>query len=65
MVDVASAIEVIDVEVIMGIGHSCEMTGGKVEVGSVEPDGADAGVGTRAEGNKYGHVVYQLTRGIS
>ncbi|KAH9316434.1 hypothetical protein KI387_025061, partial [Taxus chinensis] len=44
------SMEVTDVEVIVGIGPSCEMTGGKVEAGSTEPDGADAGVGARVEG---------------
>ncbi|KAH9293397.1 hypothetical protein KI387_041400, partial [Taxus chinensis] len=47
MVDVTGATEMADVAVIAGIGPSCEMTGGKVDAGSTEPDGADAGVGMR------------------
>ncbi|KAH9302344.1 hypothetical protein KI387_013927, partial [Taxus chinensis] len=43
IVDVVGAMDVADVEVIAGIGPSCEMIGGKVDAGSVEPDGADAG----------------------
>ncbi|KAH9316820.1 hypothetical protein KI387_044558, partial [Taxus chinensis] len=50
MVDVAGATEVADMTVIAGIGPSCEMTGGKVDAGSTEPDGADAGVGVRVRG---------------
>ncbi|KAH9306744.1 hypothetical protein KI387_011148, partial [Taxus chinensis] len=44
MVDVAGVTDVADAAVIVGIGPSCEMTGGKVDAGRVEPDGADAGV---------------------
>ncbi|KAH9331323.1 hypothetical protein KI387_003431, partial [Taxus chinensis] len=42
---VMGATRVIDAAVIVGIGPNCEMTGGKVEVGITEPDGADAEVG--------------------
>ncbi|KAH9305694.1 hypothetical protein KI387_010098, partial [Taxus chinensis] len=49
-VDVMGAIEVADAEVIAGIGPNCEMTGGKVDAGSIEPDAADAGVGARVRG---------------
>ncbi|KAH9296256.1 hypothetical protein KI387_039844, partial [Taxus chinensis] len=54
MVDVAGATEVADVAVIVGIGPSCETTGGKVDAGSTEPDGADAGVGARVGGIDMG-----------
>ncbi|KAH9298703.1 hypothetical protein KI387_030385, partial [Taxus chinensis] len=43
-VDVTGAMGVTDVAVIAGIGPNYEMTGGKVDVGSTEPDGTDAGV---------------------
>ncbi|KAH9294280.1 hypothetical protein KI387_040516, partial [Taxus chinensis] len=43
-VDVMGATEVTDVAVIVGIGPNCEMTGGKVDAGSTELDGADVGV---------------------
>ncbi|KAH9312136.1 hypothetical protein KI387_027171 [Taxus chinensis] len=46
IVDVMGAIDVVDVAVITGIGPSCEMTGGKVDVGSTELEGVDAEVGT-------------------
>ncbi|KAH9309021.1 hypothetical protein KI387_036932, partial [Taxus chinensis] len=42
MVDVISATGVTDVVVIAGIGPNCEMTGGKVEAGNMEPDGVEA-----------------------
>ncbi|KAH9300909.1 hypothetical protein KI387_012492, partial [Taxus chinensis] len=54
MVDVAGATEVADVAVIAGIGPSYETTGGKVDAGSMEPDGADAGVGARVGGIDMG-----------
>ncbi|KAH9331846.1 hypothetical protein KI387_003954, partial [Taxus chinensis] len=41
IVDVVGATEVEDMAVIVGIGPSCEMTGGKVDAGSTELDGAD------------------------
>ncbi|KAH9302183.1 hypothetical protein KI387_013766, partial [Taxus chinensis] len=41
---------VTDVAVIAGIGPNCEMTGGKVEVGSTEPDGAEVEVGASVRG---------------
>ncbi|KAH9312290.1 hypothetical protein KI387_027325, partial [Taxus chinensis] len=50
MVDVVDAMEVADASVIAGIRLSCETTGGKVDAGSMEPDGADAGVGVRFGG---------------
>ncbi|KAH9311538.1 hypothetical protein KI387_026573, partial [Taxus chinensis] len=50
MVDMAGVIDVADVAVIVGIEHSCEMTRGKVEVGSMELDGADSELGTRVGG---------------
>ncbi|KAH9309081.1 hypothetical protein KI387_036992, partial [Taxus chinensis] len=54
MVDVMWAMEVTNISVITGIGHNYEMTRGKVDVGSTEPDGADAGVGTRFGGIEMG-----------
>ncbi|KAH9313284.1 hypothetical protein KI387_028319, partial [Taxus chinensis] len=48
MVNVAGATEVTNTTFIAGIGPICETTGGKVEVGSIEPNGTDARVGTRA-----------------
>ncbi|KAH9313411.1 hypothetical protein KI387_044045 [Taxus chinensis] len=50
MVDAMGATEVADVAVITGIGPNYETTGGEVDVGSTEPDGADAGVGARVGG---------------
>ncbi|KAH9305096.1 hypothetical protein KI387_009500, partial [Taxus chinensis] len=50
MVDVASATKVAYVAVIVGIGPNYEATGGKVDVGSTEPDGSDVGVGSRVDG---------------
>ncbi|KAH9315849.1 hypothetical protein KI387_024476, partial [Taxus chinensis] len=44
------ATEVADTTVIKGIGPSCKMTGGKVDAGSTELDGADARVGARVGG---------------
>ncbi|KAH9331775.1 hypothetical protein KI387_003883, partial [Taxus chinensis] len=49
-VDVTSATEVTNTEVIVGIGPNCETTGGKVDVGSMEPNGDDAGVVARVGG---------------
>ncbi|KAH9315397.1 hypothetical protein KI387_024024, partial [Taxus chinensis] len=49
-VEVTGATEVEDVALIMGIGPNSEITGGKVDVGSTDPDGADVGVGVRVEG---------------
>ncbi|KAH9306971.1 hypothetical protein KI387_011375, partial [Taxus chinensis] len=46
-VDVMGAIEVTDVAVIAGIEPNYETTGGKVDAGSTELDGADAEVGAR------------------
>ncbi|KAH9296482.1 hypothetical protein KI387_040070, partial [Taxus chinensis] len=40
IVDVVSAIDVVDMEVIVGIGPSCEMTGRKVDEGNTELTGA-------------------------
>ncbi|KAH9306771.1 hypothetical protein KI387_011175, partial [Taxus chinensis] len=54
MVDVMSAMEMAEVVVISGIGPSYKMTGGKVDVGSTEPDGADVGVGMRVRGMDTG-----------
>ncbi|KAH9331787.1 hypothetical protein KI387_003895, partial [Taxus chinensis] len=50
ILDVAGAIDVADAAIIVGMGPSYEMTGGKVEVGSVELDGANTEVGTRFGG---------------
>ncbi|KAH9322014.1 hypothetical protein KI387_016653, partial [Taxus chinensis] len=50
MVDVVGATEVENAAVIVGIGPSCETNGGKVDVGSIELDGADAGVGVKVKG---------------
>ncbi|KAH9302482.1 hypothetical protein KI387_014065, partial [Taxus chinensis] len=50
MVDVAGVTEVADAAVIVGIGPSYKTTGGKVDAGSIEPDGADARVGERVGG---------------
>ncbi|KAH9315567.1 hypothetical protein KI387_024194, partial [Taxus chinensis] len=50
MVDVTGATEVTDGVVIVGIGTSYEMIGGKVEVGSEELDGDNVGVGVRVGG---------------
>ncbi|KAH9316050.1 hypothetical protein KI387_024677, partial [Taxus chinensis] len=44
MVDVDGTIEITDVTIIVGIEPNCKVTGGKVDVGSREPDGADAEV---------------------
>ncbi|KAH9319873.1 hypothetical protein KI387_021642, partial [Taxus chinensis] len=41
---------VTDVAVIAGIEPNCEMTGGKVDAGNTEPDGADVEVGARVGG---------------
>ncbi|KAH9310813.1 hypothetical protein KI387_025848, partial [Taxus chinensis] len=49
-VDVMGATEVTDVAVIAGIEPNCETTGGKVDAGSMEPDGADVEVGVRVRG---------------
>ncbi|KAH9320670.1 hypothetical protein KI387_015309, partial [Taxus chinensis] len=50
MVDVTGVMDIVDTAVIAGIGPSYEMTGGKVDAGSVESDGADVGVGARVRG---------------
>ncbi|KAH9310232.1 hypothetical protein KI387_038143, partial [Taxus chinensis] len=65
MVNVASATEVVDVAVIVGIGPSYKTTGGKVDAHNKEPDGVNAAVGERVGVDKYKHAIYQMTRGIS
>ncbi|KAH9323745.1 hypothetical protein KI387_018384, partial [Taxus chinensis] len=50
MVDVMGATGVRDMTVIAGIGPNYETTGGKVEVGSTELDGAEVEVGVRVGG---------------
>ncbi|KAH9327932.1 hypothetical protein KI387_000040, partial [Taxus chinensis] len=62
MVDVMGGTKITDAVVMVGIEPNCEMTRGKVDVGSMEPDGADVEVGARVGG---GHVIYQLTQGVS
>ncbi|KAH9294935.1 hypothetical protein KI387_038523, partial [Taxus chinensis] len=42
--DVTCAMGVTNVRVIACIGPKCETTGGKVDVGSMEPDGANVEV---------------------
>ncbi|KAH9311608.1 hypothetical protein KI387_026643, partial [Taxus chinensis] len=54
MVDVAGVTYIADMAVIAGIGPSCETTGDKVDAGSVELDGANAGVGVRVGGIDMG-----------
>ncbi|KAH9316055.1 hypothetical protein KI387_024682, partial [Taxus chinensis] len=45
ILDVAGAIDVADVAVIVGMGPSYETTGGKAGVGSMEPEEVGAEVG--------------------
>ncbi|KAH9309052.1 hypothetical protein KI387_036963, partial [Taxus chinensis] len=41
IVDATGALDVANMAVIAGIGSSCEMTGGKVDVGSTEQEEVD------------------------